>query len=196
MKKRIIRLNDMIPQAWRNGGGQTRELLRWPHDAHVPWQLRISVADIESDGPFSAFENVERWFAVVKGAGVILNVKNNEKRLTKNSAPFCFDGGAPPDCKLIDGFTRDLNLMLHNGTGKMQPALDRLAWRTSATQCGLFTMVAGYIHVGLNPIGPIAAFSLIWFDEAPSTPVIFEALQSSSQLIGFWLSFTPKAQYQ
>jgi environmental stress-induced protein Ves len=34
--------------------------------------LRISVAEITRDGPFSAFAGVQRWFAVLEGAGVML----------------------------------------------------------------------------------------------------------------------------
>ncbi|NVO07869.1 MAG: HutD family protein, partial [Rhodoferax sp.] len=66
----IIQAEQVAPQAWRNGGGQTRELLTWP-DA-TDWHLRISRADIEADGPFSAFAGVQRWFVVLSGKGVVL----------------------------------------------------------------------------------------------------------------------------
>ena len=199
MKPVMVHIDAVTPHAWRNGGGQTRELLRWPADADTPWQLRISLADIDSNGPFSAFENVDRWFAVVEGAGVVLSFADDKKRLSKASPPLRFEGGAPPQCELIDGPTRDLNLMLQNGSGQMQTALDRLAWRPAAAQCGLFTTVAGYIHVGskpIGPIGPIAAQSLVWFDEVLPAPLIFEALQHSHQPVGWWMSFTPREQLQ
>ena len=196
MKPMIVHIDAVIPQAWRNGGGQTRELLRWPLDADAPWQLRISLANIESNGPFSAFENVERWFAVVEGAGVVLSFADGKKRLSNTSAPLRFDGGAPPQCELIDGTTRDLNLMLQNSSGQMHTALDRLAWRPAAAQCGLFTAVAGYLHVGSKPIDPIAAQSLVWFDEVLPDPLIFEALHNSHQPVGWWMNFTPREQLQ
>jgi uncharacterized protein len=195
MKPAIIQANSVAPQAWRNGGGQTRELMAWPLGESA-WQLRISLADIERNGPFSAFQDVERWFAVVEGAGVRLRFANEEKLMTSASAPFCFAGGAPPDCELIDGPTRDLNLMIRSGSGKMQIALDRLAWRTTATQCGLFTAAAGFVHVGTESFGPIAAHSLVWFDEAPAVPLIFESLHASNNPAGWWLSFTPDEQKQ
>ena len=68
-----IAIDRVPPQPWRNGGGSTRELFTWPGGA-APWQLRISVADIERDAPFSAYPGVERWFAVVEGAGVRLQL--------------------------------------------------------------------------------------------------------------------------
>ena len=53
MTLNVVRLEDAAPQAWRNGGGVTRELLTWPNADD--WIVRLSVADIEKDGPFSAF---------------------------------------------------------------------------------------------------------------------------------------------
>src|SRR4051812_3988364 len=79
-----IDTDDVPPSPWRNGGGVTRELLRVPvpDDAGAAaggWLLRISLADIASDGPFSAFEGMDRWFAVVGGAGVRLAWPDGER---------------------------------------------------------------------------------------------------------------------
>ena len=65
-----VRTDDLRPQPWRNGGGTTRELLVRP--AGHTWQVRVSVADVVADGPFSAFPGVSRWFAVIDGEGVAL----------------------------------------------------------------------------------------------------------------------------
>ena len=94
----------VAPRAWRNGGGRTRELLAWP--AAGDWCLRISRADIESDGPFSAFPRVERWFAVLSGAGVVLTFADGERELAPGAAPLRFDGAVAPVCRLLDGPTR------------------------------------------------------------------------------------------
>ena len=40
----LIDAASVAPQAWRNGGGQTRELIAWP--AGADWRVRISRADI------------------------------------------------------------------------------------------------------------------------------------------------------
>lgn len=122
----IRRLRDVAPQAWRNGGGQTRELLTWPPRAAAsagatePWQLRVSVADIEADGPFSAYPGVQRYFAVLHGAGVRLRWPNRVCTLEAGDEALAFDGAAPPDGQLPAGPTRDLNLMLQGGaTGRL-----------------------------------------------------------------------------
>ncbi len=124
---RHVRVADAPPQAWRNGGGSTRELLAWPPGAD--WRVRVSVAEIGADGPFSAFDGIERWFAVLSGAGVVLTLSGVEHRLTPAGAPLQFDGAKAPNCCLIDGATSDLNLMLRAGTrGVLKRALSDMSW--------------------------------------------------------------------
>ena len=102
---RLIRCADVPDQPWRNGGGITRELLAWPPGSD--WQLRLSVADIQADGPFSVFEGVQRWFVVLQGEGVALQVAGQPHCLTPSSAPLCFSGDVSTSCHLLDGPTRE-----------------------------------------------------------------------------------------
>ena len=110
MNWRHVALDSVVPGLWRNGGGATRELATWP-DGQA-WVWRISVAEVEKDGPFSIFAGVSRWFAVLEGAGVELDIDGRRHRLTPASAPLAFDGAAHTGCRLLDGATRDFNLML------------------------------------------------------------------------------------
>ena len=50
-----------------NGGGVTRELLAWPTASE--WTVRLSVADITRDGPFSAFAGIDRALRGADGCG-------------------------------------------------------------------------------------------------------------------------------
>ena len=140
MMPRVVRCIDVPAQRWRNGGGLTRELLAWP--TANDWQVRISVADIELDGPFSIYAGVDRWFTVLQGQGVELSVGAELHRLERGDAPLHFAGDLPTTCRLLDGSTRDLNLMLRQATGSMQIAADAQDWSPGATQCGLFSAVA------------------------------------------------------
>lgn len=108
-----VSLEDVAPQPWKNGGGTTRELVAWPSAAD--WRVRISVAEVAADGPFSRFDGVKRCFAVLSGAGVRLVVNGLEHLLTVDSDPLAFDGGAPTHCALLDGPTQDFNLMARGG---------------------------------------------------------------------------------
>lgn len=132
-------LSKAAPQAWRNGGGTTRELLAWPTAAD--WRVRISVADVAAAGPFSRFEGVERWFAVLEGAGVVLRVGASERRLDTGSEPFRFDGGASVDCRLVRGATRDFNLMAFPGEARLQRVRGETRFRTTGPM-----LLAAYSH--------------------------------------------------
>lgn len=126
MTWQLHRLSDAVASPWRNGGGVTRELLAWPAGG-ADWTCRISVAEVAGSGPFSRFEGVRRWFAVLSGNGVSLRLPDGEHRLTAASAPLEFDGAVAVDCTLLDGPTQDLNLMVRRDRagGRMQ----RLAGR-------------------------------------------------------------------
>lgn len=116
----IVEAAAVTPRPWKNGGGQTRELLRWPEAG--AWRLRVSLADIDADGPFSAFPGVERWFVVLEGAGVELDFGDRRIALRAGDAPLRFDGAAAPGCRLLGGPTRDLNLMLTDLRGALLAA--------------------------------------------------------------------------
>jgi uncharacterized protein len=192
MTVRLIHADDIAPQPWKNGGGNTRELLAVP--SADDWQLRISLADVDADGPFSAFPGVERWFAVVDGAGVELRFGETLRRITANDAPLHFDGGAAPHCQLIDGRTRDLNLMLRQGRGAMQPAADGVSWGTIEAQCGLFAAVAGTWACSDGRRIALPARTLLWLDEAPRRPHDFKAQRPAERTVAWWLSFTPRKE--
>ncbi|MFI5446444.1 HutD family protein [Polaromonas sp. UC242_47] len=113
MTWQMIPLEDVVPAPWRNGGGVTRELLAWP--TPQDWDWRISVAEVDKSGPFSHFDGVQRWFAVLGGAGVSLALDGQAHLLTAQSDPLCFDGALPCGCELLDGPTEDFNLMLRKG---------------------------------------------------------------------------------
>ena len=97
----------------------TRELLAWPKAAD--WRVRISVADIEKDGPFSAFSGITRSITVLSGAGIRLGEPLNVE-LRTSDPPATFSGDLAPDCELVRGPTRDLNAMFDEkaGTGGLQ----------------------------------------------------------------------------
>lgn len=140
-----VRLDQCRFMAWRNGGGRTRELLAWPSaDA---WQVRVSVAEIEADGPFSAFVGVDRCFAVLEGAGVVLSLPGGERRLASGDDAAAFPGEAAPMCRLIDGPTRDLNLMARRSTGT--PSMRRTP---SPGACWHGVFADGILHWSDDPL--------------------------------------------
>lgn len=162
-----IRAADCPSQPWKNGGGVTRELLTYP--SKEDWQLRISVADITQNGAFSRFDGVSRAFAVIEGAGVRLQFLDHLCTVTQDSEPLMFDGGDAPNCMLIDGATRDLNVMCKTGR---QANLGK-AYGCEERACrGLFL---------------IEDQSLQWHEQttkmqAPKSP-------NENQYVGWWIDF-------
>jgi environmental stress-induced protein Ves len=137
----IVRLADIPATPWRNGGGVTRELAMWPDAGD--WAWRMSVADVDKSGPFSRFEGIERWFAVLEGAGVQLDVAGVPHRMTATDAPLFFDGAAATGCELMAGKTRDFNLMVRRGPKPSR--MLRVEGRFSET-LGARTTIAVYAH--------------------------------------------------
>jgi environmental stress-induced protein Ves len=143
MSWHVVHLADVVAVPWRNGGGVTRELAVWP--AQAEWAWRMSVAEVAKSGPFSRFDGVTRWFAVLQGAGVLLNVRTQsdtgaagatEHRLTAQESPLCFDGGAVTDCQLIEGPTQDFNLMVRDSSlpARMQRVSEDFHTAVNATK--------------------------------------------------------------
>lgn len=156
-----IAIDSVPPQPWRNGGGSTRELFTWPGGT-APWQLRISVADINRDGPFSAFDGVDRWFAVLQGAGVRLALPGAEQTLDACSPPLHFDGAAAPGCWLVAGPTRDLNLMVQRGAGQACVLAAALGhpWVHGAPLRGLLTTTPVQLRIDDAPPRTVDAWTL------------------------------------
>ncbi|MCY0920634.1 MULTISPECIES: HutD family protein [unclassified Streptomyces] len=109
---RIHRAADRSAAPWKNGGGVTREIAVWPHDADMDgFEWRVSLADVTADGPFSAFPGVDRVLTVVEGAGMDLTIAGERALLDRRFAPRHFPGDRPTDCRLLDGPVVNFNVM-------------------------------------------------------------------------------------
>jgi len=163
-----VLLSTVQAVTWRNGGGSTRELLAWPQ--RQDWQVRVSVAHIGQDGPFSAFPGVSRYFAVLEGAGVRLHLPSGTVVLTAGSVPVAFDGEAAPGCSLINGPTEDLNLMVRRGLGqaKLWPAAQAPLIESPSRWRAVYAAAPCTVKVGDEAHG-LAAGELLW-SEAVASP--------------------------
>jgi uncharacterized protein len=177
----VISAADVSPQSWKNGGGQTRELLAWPHLAD--WVVRVSVADIEADGPFSVFEGVQRWFGVLSGKGVRLY----DFELHVGSELLSFDGALAPDCELVDGPTRDFNLMHRRGRGELRVLPAERPVDAQGRWLGLFTAEGGTLtHGGRAMV--LAPQSLAWCEDPAAQPLSF-----AGQGAAWWMHWSASA---
>ncbi|MFO1415241.1 MAG: HutD family protein [Burkholderiales bacterium] len=98
---------------WKNGGGRTTEIMVRPHGAGLAdFAWRISIADVERDGPFSAFPGVDRTLVLLAGKGMRLSGPQGGTDLCAPFDAVTFRGEDTLDCALRDGPTRDFNLMV------------------------------------------------------------------------------------
>lgn len=184
----LVKLDDVAPAAWRNGGGRTRELLAWPRADD--WALRVSVAEIERDGPFSAFAGIERWFAVIDGEGVALRFRDREQACRRGDEPLRFDGADAPGCRLLDGPTRDLNLMLSRGRGAMRRVLSGEPALAASTLRAVYAADAATLHVGERAIA-LPAASLAWQAGDVRAPWTITAATAAPR--AWWITFDDEA---
>jgi environmental stress-induced protein Ves len=121
----IIRLSDCPPQPWKNGLGSTRQIAVHPANAGADdFVWRVSIAEVDSAAPFSSFPGIDRQIALLDGNGFTMTLDNNRVHsLTTPFTPFAFAGEAKVAVTLVDGPTRDFNLMV------------RRAWALGELQC-------------------------------------------------------------
>ena len=197
---RLIAVDAVLATPWRNGGGVTRELFAWPSAA--AWQLRISVANIDADGPFSSFPGVDRWFAVLQGNGVVLRFEvqdradhaQTEQRLVLDvqSPPLHFKAEHAPHCSLQDGATRDLNLMSRRdtGTSHMRQASAGAEWRSAAHLRALFSTLPVRLQIDDTDAANLPAWTLAVSDHAAHQR--WRVLPPGDALQAWWMDFQPQ----
>ncbi len=86
----IIRWRDYDLKPWKNGRGTTREIASHSVQGALAW--RLSLAMVESDGPFSNFDGLERILTVVRGDGMRLLGAEREYE-ARPFVPVGFPGG-------------------------------------------------------------------------------------------------------
>jgi hypothetical protein len=111
MEVTLIPGNEYRRERWKNGLGWTREILRSP-DAGDDWDWRLSIAEVDKDGPFSAFPGVDRELVLLAGEGMRLRFEDGEHvDLLPPHDRVRFAGERALQAELISGPTQDFNLM-------------------------------------------------------------------------------------
>jgi environmental stress-induced protein Ves len=109
---KIIRKSSFAALPWKNGGGITHEAIRVPAGGDS-FLWRVSVAHIDSSGPFSDFAGYSRNMVLLRGPGLTLKFGNgHECALRKIGDSVEFDGALSTHCELFDGPCVDLSFMV------------------------------------------------------------------------------------
>lgn len=117
---KIQRSDEHVAMPWANGRGTSYEIASDRNEAGE-WTWRLAMAPVHEDGPFSRIECVNRFLAVIEGAGMTLLV--DRKKL--QCQPFQvvqFRGEAVTEAVLLNGPILDINLMIrrNDATGSMR----------------------------------------------------------------------------
>lgn len=110
---------------WRNGRGSTLEIARDPATGEE-FAWRLSLADLEHDGDFSAYPGYRRALVLVAGTRMYLRFKgrghcflNPARRGTR------FEGDWETHCAVPEGRCTDLSLIVRRGSGTPPPSIVR-----------------------------------------------------------------------
>ena len=115
---RLLAPDDYRSMPWKNGGGRTTEIAVHPAGAALDdFAWRVSIADVERDGPFSRFSGIDRTIVLLQGAGMRFRGARMVE-LTTPFEPYSFAGEDAIDCTLVDGAIRDFNAMFRRGRAR------------------------------------------------------------------------------
>ena len=168
----LIRGADLVATPWKNGGGVTREIVAFPQSAKLDgFVWRVSIADVAQSGPFSRFDGIDRTLVLLSGAGMLLDEANGPTHALKEPLEIArFAGETAIDARLVDGATRDFNLMVRRGaaTGEVevwQAQAEGAAGAAGATDAApihhlsadvvLLFCAAGSLEVTLGATAPV-----------------------------------------
>lgn len=186
MTPTIARVADVVPTPWKNGGGTTRELLAWP--TATDWIVRISVADISASGPFSLFEGVDRWLAVLSGGAVALSTQGLAPRRLAASLDelHAFTGDAPTQCDALGEATQDFNIMLRRARGTLRQYSLRHRPSLESSRELVAVFAASPVTVRGSDSAPceLGAMTLAWWHNPRRVPLHWRAHGDAR---GWWL---------
>lgn len=142
----VLRSNGYRRVPWRNGGGETAEILLHPPGATAAdFAWRVSMAPVVEDGPFSGFPGVDRVLTVIDGEGLMLTV-GDDPPVALTDEPFAFPGDVPCRARLAAGPIVDLNVMTRRGE-----------WRAEVRRADATAPVPGAAeHLIFAALGPVA----------------------------------------
>ena len=113
----VLRHRDRVAGPRANGGGITYEVLRSPQGSG-DFDWRVSIAEIASDAPFSAYPGVDRVLILLRGAMDL--VIDGVSREVSRFSPLAFAGESSVEARLSQGPTMDLNVMTRRGHATAQ----------------------------------------------------------------------------
>ena len=179
---------------WKNGGGETTEILIEPRASTLDgFDWRLSMARVENAGPFSIFAGVDRSLVLLEGEGLRFHrMGRDEIVLDRHTPPIEFPAEAAVEAAPIGGSILDFNVMSRRSRVRHRLRRFELASRSTLTPCGATTVVtvwgAGAIFRDRDwQVAAEAGDSLLWQGVA-SVPIEIEPTAPLTLLV---VQFSP-----
>lgn len=109
----LLSADSFVPIPWKNGGGITLDIFRGCGLERVSgddWDWRLSMARLDGDGPFSAFDGIDRVLTFL-GPGTLRLCGGITDVTLQPLQALAFDGGIPFEGMVDTPPSWDLNLM-------------------------------------------------------------------------------------
>lgn len=163
---RLLTAADYRRMRWKNDLGWTTEIAVSPAGAAADYDWRVSIAEIENDCAFSAFPGFDRSLLVLNGAGIELAFDQAPNvTLRERDRPAQFAGEWPAMCRLLDGPTRDFNVMTRRGSVSAEllhrPLVGAMWLHASAQTEWLIHMLAGSAKIA-GLAAPLETGASLW----------------------------------
>ena len=114
---------DYVRQRWKNGNGETTELVR---DNHEPYTWRLSHARISQSSPFSQFPGYQRVIVTLTHQTIWLFHEGGHRRILPSFSPYTFSGDRETQAEIQEPVD-DFNLIFRKewATGNIYPTYFR-----------------------------------------------------------------------
>jgi len=115
---------------WKNGHGSTFQRYIYPLEANLEnFDIRISMAKVQTHGPFSLFSQIDRHLVILEGDGLrLMQADDPETILINSSSPlFSFKGELSINSQLINSTVVDFNVMVRRGVFQAKVSRHHLA---------------------------------------------------------------------
>jgi hypothetical protein len=142
---------------WENGRGMTSDIVLLPLGAtRSNFDIRVSIAPIMTDAPFSPFPGIDRHITLLHGSELELIFPTRSLKLAPMRPAF-FDNGEPPTARLADGPVEVFNVSIRRG--RFSSRVDILEQNSG-------------VRIGENEIGIIFAGAGSWSSSGRATRVL------------------------
>ncbi|WP_455817853.1 HutD/Ves family protein [Pseudomonas cerasi] len=137
----LYKRSSLPASRWRNGGGETREIVSYPPGA-ADFDWRISIATIAADGDFSLFPGIDRIITLLSG-DVTLYLHDQLYQPLGLHQPFAFRGEEAISARLSGPVSTDFNIMARRSAFLPEAGITTTRFAPATMDAGVVYVISG-----------------------------------------------------